>query len=75
MVASVYLRQKADQCRRLSAGIRGDAAASALQALAVEFDNKAAVVEAETATAVLIGFGVRSGSPTNGHGQGERHGK
>jgi hypothetical protein len=59
MPNAVYFRQKAEQCRRLAASIltRNDVTAAALQALAVEFDSRASALEAETAAALIIGYG------------------
>jgi hypothetical protein len=53
MTAAAYFRQKAEQCRRLAAGIltRNDPTGLALQALAVEFDGKATALEADAASA------------------------
>ncbi len=47
------LRAKAEQCRRMAAHIltRNDATAASLQALAIEFDAEAAVIDARTAAA------------------------
>jgi hypothetical protein len=51
MTTAVYFRQKAEQCRRLAAGIltQNDPTGLALQALAVEFDSKATALEAGAA--------------------------
>jgi hypothetical protein len=59
MASAVYFRQKAEQCRRLAATILvgNDPTAASLKALAVEFDCRAAALEAETAAAVMIGYG------------------
>jgi hypothetical protein len=76
MATAVYFRQKAEQCRRLADGMltRNDPAVMALRALAVEFDNRAAALESETAAALLIGYGDdigdRSVPSTDGDGKG-----
>jgi hypothetical protein len=56
MSNAICFRQKAKQCRRLAGGIlvSNDRTAEALFTLAVEFDNRAAALEAETAT---VGYG------------------
>jgi hypothetical protein len=58
--AVVYFRQKARQCRRLARQIgtrSGDPVVASLIALAVEFDSKAALLQAEPTAALAIVFG------------------
>jgi hypothetical protein len=75
MATALYFRQKAEQCRRLASAIltRNDPTAMALQALAVEFDQRAKALESETAAALLIGYGDdigdHSAPATNGDGK------
>lgn len=59
MESASYFREKAEQCRRLSLCIsrRDDPTANSLNALAIEFDAAAAVIDARTATARVIGHG------------------
>jgi hypothetical protein len=58
MESASYFREKAEQCRRLAAGLtRNDPTALSLNALAVEFNAAAAVIEARTAAAHAIGYG------------------
>ncbi len=67
MESASYFREKATQCRRLAACIptRNDPTASSLSALAIEFDAAAAVIDARTAAALVIGCGtdVLPGNP------------
>jgi hypothetical protein len=76
MATAVYFRQKAEQCRRLATSImsRNDPTAKSLNALATEFDSKAASLEAETAAAMMIGYeddiGDRSSIAPNGDADG-----
>jgi len=53
MESASYFREKARQCRRLAACIltRGDPTAASLNALALEFDEAAAVIDAGPAHA------------------------
>ena len=66
MPDAVYFRQKAEQCRRLADGIlaQDDPTAASLHTLGVEFDARAAALEAETAAAMLIGYGDDIGDRT-----------
>ena len=59
MEGASYFREKAEQCRRLAACIlaRNDPTVVSLNALAVEFDAAAAVIEARTVAAHAIGYG------------------
>jgi hypothetical protein len=59
MEAASYFREKAEQCRRMVVAIltRNDPTAASLNALAVEFDAAAAVIDARTAAAQVIGYG------------------
>ena len=54
MTNAVYFRQKAEQCHRLADGILtpDDPASASLHALGVEFDARAAALEAATTAAV-----------------------
>lgn len=52
-----YFREKARQCRRLSKSITDDAARLGLDALAAEFDAKAAAAEAQAHSVALLGNG------------------
>jgi hypothetical protein len=53
MEDAAYFREKAEQCRRLAAGIliRNDRTKEALLTLSREYDLKAVAVEARSATA------------------------
>jgi hypothetical protein len=66
MQTAHYFRQKAEQCRRLAASILApnDLTAVGLNALAVEFDSQAALIEAETSAAKTIGYGADEDRPT-----------
>jgi hypothetical protein len=59
METASYFREKAEQCRRMAASIltRNDVTATSLAALALEFDAAAAVIDARTAAAQVIGYG------------------
>lgn len=74
MATAIYFRQKAEQCRRLAAAIssQNDPTYVSLRALAVEFDAKAAALEAETCAALTIGYGDDIGDqdlPPGGKGE------
>jgi hypothetical protein len=77
MATAVYFRQKAEQCRRLAGAITGrnDLTGVSLMALSVEFDAKAAALEAETAAAMTIGYGDDIGDlsrPSKGNGNSQK---
>ena len=59
MKNAFYFRQKAEQCRRLAAGItaRNDPTASALRALAEEFDLTAKAIDARNAAVDMTSYG------------------
>jgi hypothetical protein len=66
MQTSDYFRKKAEQCRRLANSILvpNDPTAAGLNALALEFDSHAALIEAETTAAKIIGYGADEDRPT-----------
>ena len=59
METASYFREKAEQCRRLATSIltRNDPTKTSLDALAIEFEAAAAVIDARTAAALAIGYG------------------
>ena len=59
METASYFREKAVQCRRLALciGRQNDPTAASLEALAIEFDAAATVIDARTAAALAIGYG------------------
>jgi hypothetical protein len=59
MESASYLREKAEQCRRLAGCILGgnDPTGRAMNALAVEFDAAASAIEARTDAAESDGYG------------------
>jgi hypothetical protein len=52
-----YFSEKARQCRRLVAAIDDKQAIAGLEALAIEFDAKAAAAEAQARSIALLGNG------------------
>lgn len=73
IITALYFSKKAGECRRLASDVlsRHEKTALSLYALAIEFDNQAAALEAETATVVVMSFGDDVGDRLRLKGNGE----